>query len=139
MINIFDLNCCLSGYIFQHSRAAVFFFYELKITQYFNISENNPVIRLAVRYGKKSPNQESGLGKRGCLKFLNDTTLILNNEEAHSFSFRTNLVSFRIFRRPLFSTPVSWLGLFCRFLQQEGSSFLAKNQYSKRKLLYFVN
>ena len=37
--------------------------------------------------------------------------------------FRTNLISFRNFRRPLFPKPVSWLGLFCRFFQQDGSSF----------------
>ena len=33
--------------------------------------------RLVVRYSKKSPNQESGLWNRWCLKVLNDTKLIL--------------------------------------------------------------
>ena len=50
----FDLNCCLSGYTFQHFQQlqSFFFFYELKITQYFakmpnlNTSENNPVNNL---------------------------------------------------------------------------------------------
>ena len=37
--------------------------------------------RLAVRSGKKSPNQETGLGNRGRLKVLNDTKLILNEPE----------------------------------------------------------
>ena len=36
--------------------------------------------------------------------------------------FRTNLVSFRTFTRPLFPKPVSCPGLFCRFLQQDCSS-----------------
>ena len=31
------------------------------------------------------------------------------------------MVSFRIFRRPLFPKPVSWQGLFCHFFQQRGS------------------
>ena len=44
----------------------------------------------------------------------------LRGSLAHSCSFRTNLVSFRTFRLPLFPKPVSWLGLFCRFLQQTG-------------------
>ena len=39
----------------------------------------------------------------------------------HSCSFRTSLLLFRTFRCPLFPKPVSWLGLFCRFLQQDGS------------------
>ena len=30
------------------------------------------------------------------------------------------MVSFKTFRRSLFPKPVSWLGLFCRFLQQDG-------------------
>ena len=33
---------------------------------------------LAVRSGKKSPNEEIGLGNRGLLKLLNDTKLVLN-------------------------------------------------------------
>ena len=74
---------------------------------------------------QKSPNQETGLGNRGPLEILNDTKLILNGEGGHSCSFQTNLVSFRTFRRPLFPKPVSWLGLFCRFLQQDGSSMVA--------------
>ena len=44
------------------------------------------------------------------------------NGVSHSCLFRTNLVSFRTFRRPLFHKPVYWLGLFCRFLQQDSSS-----------------
>ena len=36
---------------------------------------------LAVRSGKKSPNQETGLGNRGCLKVLNDIKLVLNDHE----------------------------------------------------------
>ena len=34
---------------------------------------------LAVRGDKKSPNQETDLGNRGCLKVLNDTKLVLND------------------------------------------------------------
>ena len=79
---------------------------------------------LAVRSGKKSPNQETGLGNRGCLKVLNATTLILNDYGGNSCSFRTNLVSFRTFRRHLFPKPISWLGLFCHFLQQDSSSWV---------------
>ena len=39
-------------------------------------------------------------------------------------SFRINLVSFRIFRHPLFPKPVSW-DFFCWFLQQDSSSLCA--------------
>ena len=35
--------------------------------------------RLAVRNGKKSPEQQTGFGKKGRLKLLNDTKLILND------------------------------------------------------------
>ena len=60
---------------------------------------------------------------------LNNNKLIPNDLRSPSCSFRTNLcsfrtnlVSFRTFRRPLFPKPVYQLGLFCRFLQQDGSS-----------------
>ena len=43
-------------------------------------------------------------------------------KEGHSCSFRTNLVSFRTFRCPLFPKPVSCPGLFCCFLQQDCSN-----------------
>ena len=33
-----------------------------------------------------------------------------------------NLVSFRTFGCPLFTKQVSWLELFCRFLQQDSSN-----------------
>ena len=35
----------------------------------------------AVRNGKKSPSQETGLENRGPLEFLNDTKLLLNEHE----------------------------------------------------------
>ena len=54
---------------------------------------------------------EFGLGKRGDPKALNDTKLIINGWRGHSCSSRTNLVSFRTFRRPLFPKPVSWLAV----------------------------
>ena len=69
---------------------------------------------LTVRNGKKSPGQETGLENRGRLKLL--------NLEGHSCSFRSNLVSFRSFRRPLISKPVSCTRLFYRFLHQHYSS-----------------
>ena len=77
---------------------------------------------------QKSSNQETGLGKRGRLKVLNDTKMIINYSSGNSRLFRTNLVSFRTFRRPLFPKPVSLLELFCRFLQQDSS-----------RSTYFVN
>ena len=61
---------------------------------------------------KKGANQETGFGNRGPLEALNDTKFILNDWLGHSCSLRTNLVSFRTFRCPLFPKPVSWLGLF---------------------------
>ena len=71
---------------------------------------------------KKSPGQETGLGNRGRQKVLNDAKLMLNDQGGHSCSFRTNLVSFRTFRRPLFPKPVSCPGLFFyRFLHKHGS------------------
>ena len=57
---------------------------------------------LTVRSGKKSSNQESGLGNRGRLKVLNDTKLILNDQEGNSGSFSINLVPFKTFRSPLY-------------------------------------
>ena len=36
---------------------------------------------LAVRSGKKSQGQETGLGNRGLLKVLNDTKLVLNEHK----------------------------------------------------------
>ena len=68
---------------------------------------------------KKVPSKKLAWGT-GRLN-LNDTKLI------HSCSFRTNLVSFRTFRRPLFPKPISWLRLFYRFLQQHGSSRAIQN------------
>ena len=38
--------------------------------------------------------------------------------KGNSSSFRTNLVSFRTFRHPLFSKPIGW-DFFCHFLQQD--------------------
>ena len=49
----------------------------------------------------------------------------------HSCSFRTNFVSFRTFRHPRFPKPVSWLGLFCRLLQLDGSTSFIKRYFSK--------
>ena len=60
---------------------------------------------------QKSPEQETSLRNRGCLKVLNDAKLFLND----SYSFRTNLVSFRTFRRPLFPKPFSCPGFFFVF------------------------
>ena len=56
--------------------------------------------------------KETVLWSRGPQEALNNTKLILNDYGSHSCSFRTNLVSLRTFRCPLFSKPVSWLGLF---------------------------
>ena len=60
-----------------------------------------------------------------------------------SCSFRTNLISFRTFRCPLFPGPVFWLGLFFAVsLQQTGSSCSAVIRYDVflvlRLLLHFV-
>ena len=33
------------------------------------------------KWQHKSPNQETGLGNRGCLKDLNDTKLVLNEHD----------------------------------------------------------
>ena len=57
----------------------------------------------------------------------------LRIKRGNSCSFRTNLVSFRTFRRSIFPKPVSWLGLFCLFLQQDRSRSL-KN---KNIITYF--
>ena len=65
---------------------------------------------------QKSPNQETVLENRGHLKVLSDTKLILNKDERPPWSFRINLVSFRASRGLLLHKPVSWLGLFCRFI-----------------------
>ena len=51
--------------------------------------------------------------------FLSNSIDMMKNLD--SCSFRTNLVSFRTFRRLLFPKPISWQGLFCHFLQQSGS------------------
>ena len=59
----------------------------------------------------------------GRLKLLNDTKMILNDIGGYSCQFMSNLVSFRTFRHPQFSKPVSCPGLFlplltARLLQQ---------------------
>ena len=74
---------------------------------------------------QKISGQETGLGNRERLKVLNDTKLVLNEHEWPPSSFRINLVSFRTFRHPLLPKLVSWLGLFCRFLQQDGSTIIS--------------
>ena len=66
--------------------------------------------------GRKSPNQETGLGNRGFLKVLNDTKLVLNEHKWLPYLFRINLVSFTTFRNPLFPKPVSCPGLFLPLL-----------------------
>ena len=76
---------------------------------------------------RKSPGQETSLRNRGCLKVLNDAKLFLND----SYSFRTNLVSFRTFRRPLFPKPFSCHGFY--FL-----SFLTARQLYCQNYIYFV-
>ena len=69
------------------------------------------VVLLEPSVVRNVPNQDTGLGNIGRLKILNGIKLILN-----ACSFRINLVSFRTFRQPLFSKPISWLGLFLPFL-----------------------
>ena len=90
---------------------------------------------------KKSLNQETGLGNMGPLEALNDVKLILNDSECHSCSFRTNLISFKTFRCPLFPEPVSWLGLFfCHFIG-EGKVFLLlwpKWGWGLKLLMFFM-
>ena len=76
---------------------------------------------------QKSPKQETGLGNREPLEALNDTKLILNDLQGQSCSLRTNFVSFRTFKCPIFPKPVSWLGLFLRFLQETGSNNFSKS------------
>ena len=75
--------------------------------------------RLAVRNGKKSPNQEIGLGNRGRLKVLNDTKLILNVTHVHLGPIWCHS---EITDVPY--CPNQFLGwdFFCRFLHQDGSS-----------------
>ena len=57
---------------------------------------------LAVRSGKKSPNQETGLGNRGCLKVLNDIKFVLNEHESliiqDQFGIIQSIQSFPIFQ-----------------------------------------
>ena len=65
---------------------------------------------------QKSLNQEFGFGNKGPPEALNDTKLMLNYKGGHSCSFRTNLVSFKTFRCPLFPKTVSWFGLFLPFV-----------------------
>ena len=52
----------------------------------------------------------------------NDIKLVLNEPEWPPWYFRINFVSFKASRGPLFPKPVSWLRLFCHFLQQTGSN-----------------
>ena len=72
---------------------------------------------------QKSPNQETGLGNRGRLKVLNDTKFVLNKHEEFPYSFRINLVSFKTFRPPIYSTNqfLGWNFFWC-FLQQDRST-----------------
>ena len=81
--------------------------------------------RVCCKKWQKSPNQRTELENWGYLKVLNDTKLVQNEPECPSFkSFGINLISFRASRGPLFTKPVSWLGLFLPFLttnQLEGN------------------
>ena len=52
---------------------------------------------------QESPNKETDLGNKGCLKVLYDTKLVLNERE----SFMINLVSLSALACPLFPKPVS--------------------------------
>ena len=61
---------------------------------------------------KKSALPVSCLARRGPLKVLNDTKLILNESEWPLWSFRINLISHRTFRCPLFYKPETFIGLF---------------------------
>ena len=61
---------------------------------------------------QKSSWPVTGLRNRESLEVLNDIKLILNDLGGHSCSFRTNLVSFRTFRYPLFLIPVTGHELF---------------------------
>ena len=53
---------------------------------------------------------------------LINSKFVKKHEEDFFQILRTNLISFRTFRCPLFPKPFSWLGLFCCFLQQDGSN-----------------
>jgi hypothetical protein len=55
------------------------FIFQFLVTSLF--SRKRHLSNLAVKSGKKSPGQETGLENRGRLKVLNDTKLALNEHE----------------------------------------------------------
>ena len=79
--------------------------------EFFDIFEQS-----CCRKQQKIHNQETGLENRGRLKVLNDTKLILKDY------LRGLLQDFGNIQN-LISKPVSWLELFCCFLQQDGSRY----------------
>ena len=80
---------------------------------------------LAVRSGKNSANQETGLGNRGThLKVLNDTKLILNDQGVSLAHLGPIWYHSRPSYIPQFPNQSLGWDFFCRFLQQDGSTYL---------------
>ena len=81
---------------------------------------------LLYRVQKKYMTSHVSLEKRGPLKTLNDTKLVLCKWcWGHSHSFRTNLVSYRAFKSPLFPKPVYGQVLFLDTLKQSDYGYIS--------------
>ena len=102
-------------------RCFFLFFATLKVT--LTVAEVYYESCVAVRSGKKSPNQETGLGNRGHLKVLNDTKFILNDQAGPSCFL--GLIWYQLEPSDLLYFTNQFLGwdFFCRFLQQECSTY----------------
>ena len=48
-----------------------------------NAKNNSLELSCCKKWQKKSPNQETGLENRECLKLLNDAIFVLNEHECH--------------------------------------------------------
>jgi hypothetical protein len=84
-------------------------------------SKNKLVCRIQVRKVIKLISMAC-FDKLSCIFYTFRYHLGLIKGVTHAHLGTNNSVSFKTFRRPLFLKPVSWLGLFCRFLQQDSST-----------------
>ena len=88
-----------------------------------------PIATLLYRVSKKSTWPFTGFGNRGLLKALCDTKLVLNEcEWPQHHLHRINLVSFRVFRGPLFF-KLTWLVLYL-FWTRYNKTALVQMYYS---------
>ena len=98
-------------------------FYWLNLLVLFMVRKKSTTVGLLSEMAKNSSWPVTGLGNKGPLKVLNGNKLILDDHGNNLDSFRISLESFRSFRGPYTPQTSNLSGtIFCRFLQQTGST-----------------